>query len=129
MQKARPIASVLTREHLRFALAALVAAVALSVASPSARANLAAQAAEREFADAVEQFKQGKRALAFGKFIRMANRGDVDAARIALFMHTYGPTLWGAHWEAGRIKPRADVLPKLARVLGVTVGELFGEAA
>ena len=34
-----------------------------------------------------------------------------------------------AHWEAGRNKPRADVMPKLARVLGVTVGELFGEVA
>jgi putative transcriptional regulator len=34
-----------------------------------------------------------------------------------------------AHWEAGRNKPRADVLPRLARVLGVSVGVLFGEAA
>jgi hypothetical protein len=103
MQKqTRSLASVFTPRQLRFALAALVAAVAVAIVSPAARANPAAKATEREFAEAVEQFKQGKRSLAFGKFIRLANRGDVDAARIALFMHGYGPTLWGAHWEADR---------------------------
>lgn len=80
----------------------VVAAMAVTVASPAARANPAAKAMEREFGEAVEQFKAGKRSLAFGKFIRLANRGDVDAARIALFMHAYGATLWGAHWEADR---------------------------
>ena len=30
-----------------------------------------------------------------------------------------------ARWENGEAKPRADVLPKLARVLGCTIDELF----
>ncbi|HEX7890525.1 MAG TPA: hypothetical protein VF522_14280 [Ramlibacter sp.] len=101
-QQVRSLASAFSLHRLRIALAALMAAVTVSIVSPPAHANPAAKATEREFAEAVEQFKQGKRSLAFGKFIRLANRGDVDAARIALFMHGYGPTLWGAHWEADR---------------------------
>jgi transcriptional regulator with XRE-family HTH domain len=34
-----------------------------------------------------------------------------------------------AHWEAGRNDPRGELLPSLASALGVTVGELFNEAA
>lgn len=87
------------RQSLRLALAAVVAAAAFGLASP-AHAN-ASQIADREFADAIQQFKQGRRSHAFGMLIALANRGDIDAARIALFMHSYGPTLWGTHWEAG----------------------------
>jgi len=57
---------------------------------------------EREFSEAVQQFKAGRRAEAFGRFIALANRGDVDSARIALHLHTYGSVLYGAQWEAGR---------------------------
>jgi len=86
-------------QRLRLALAAFVAAATFGLAAP-AQAN-ASRIADREFAEAVQQFKQGRRSHAFGMFIALANRGDIDAARIALFMHSYGPTLWGAHWEAG----------------------------
>lgn len=99
-QQVRILAHAFTPRQLRFTLAALVAAVAFALAAP-AHAN-AAKAAEREFADAVQQFKEGRRAHAFGMFIALANRGDVDAARIALFMHQFGPTLYGTHWEASR---------------------------
>lgn len=101
-QEVRILVKAFEPRHLRYALAVLVAAVGLATASPAAHANPAAKAMEREFSEAVDQFKQGRRSLAFGKFIRLANRGDVDAARIALFMHAYGATLWGAHWEADR---------------------------
>lgn len=30
-------------------------------------------------------------------------------------------------WEKGDIKPRADMLPKLARVLGCSIDDLFGD--
>ena len=30
-------------------------------------------------------------------------------------------------WESGEAKPRADMLPKLAHVLGCTIDELFRE--
>lgn len=32
-----------------------------------------------------------------------------------------------AMWETGGTKPRADMLPKLARVFGCTIDELFRE--
>ena len=77
--------------------AGMVAALGLSLP-----ALASSSLAEREFDDAVKTFTDGRRSEAFGRFIALANRGDVDAARIALFMHTYGPLLWGSHWEAGR---------------------------
>lgn len=94
------LARSLAPQPLRCALGCLLVGVALSLPAP-ARANPAKAAADREFAAAVDQFKEGRRAHAFGMFIALANRGDVDAARIALFMHTYGPLLYGVHWDAG----------------------------
>ncbi|RYF18114.1 MAG: hypothetical protein EOO30_04755 [Comamonadaceae bacterium] len=88
-------------QHLRAAALAAAAAVTIAFAGP-AIANPAQAAADRQFAQAVQFHKEGRHAPAFGLFIDLANRGDVDAARIALFMHQYGPMLYGKHWEAGR---------------------------
>lgn len=55
---------------------------------------------DREFLVAVKHFQAGRTSEAFGRFTDLANRGDVDAARIALFMHGYGPILFGKHWDA-----------------------------
>jgi hypothetical protein len=55
---------------------------------------------EREYSQAVHQFKAGRRSEAFGRFIALANRGDVDAARIALHLYTYGAELYGTQWDA-----------------------------
>lgn len=30
-------------------------------------------------------------------------------------------------WETGKSQPRADMLPKLARVLGCSIDDLFGD--
>lgn len=32
-----------------------------------------------------------------------------------------------AKWETGKAAPRADMLPRIAKLLGCTVGDLFGE--
>ena len=32
-----------------------------------------------------------------------------------------------AKWETGESRPRADKLPELARILGCSIDELFGE--
>lgn len=61
----------------------------------------AASPVEREYETAVKSFRSGRLAEAFGQFIDLANRGDVDSARIALFMHSYGAVLYGKQWEAG----------------------------
>lgn len=34
-----------------------------------------------------------------------------------------------AMWEAGESSPRADKLPELARILGCTIDELYGQPA
>lgn len=33
------------------------------------------------------------------------------------------------NWEAGTTSPRSKLLPKVAEALGVTIAELYGEAA
>lgn len=77
-------------------LAGLVATLLLATSLPCA----AVAPVEREYAEAVKSFRTGRTAEAFGRFIDLANRGDVDAARIALFLHAYGAVLFDKHWEA-----------------------------
>ena len=85
-----------SRTGKRSELAALLAAALLMFSLPSG----AASPVEREYDAAVKSFGTGRLAEAFGQFIALANRGDVDSARIALFMHTYGQPLYGKQWEA-----------------------------
>jgi hypothetical protein len=77
--------------------AAAIAAMLMMFSMPSGAAN----PAEREYDEAVRTFRAGRMSHAFGKFIDLANRGDVDSARIALFLHSYGPVLFGKQWDAG----------------------------
>jgi hypothetical protein len=83
---------------IRAALAAVAVAMAMAAVPAAAGSKLT----DREYAEAVSAFKSGRQSEAFGRFIALANRGDVDAARIALFMHSFGPVLYGTHWEAGQ---------------------------
>ena len=50
--------------------------------------------------EAVVQYHNGRWAEAYGRFMALANDGDADAARTALFMLRYGPQLYNAHWDA-----------------------------
>ena len=77
--------------------AAALAATLMVFALPAGAAN----PVEREYEDAVRSFRTGRLAEAFGQFMALANRGDVDSARVALFMHSYGPVLYGKQWDAG----------------------------
>jgi len=77
--------------------AAVLAATLMLIALPAGAAN----PVEREYEDAVRSFRVGRLSEAFGQFMELANRGDVDAARVALFMHSYGPVLYGKQWDAG----------------------------
>lgn len=72
-----------------------VAAFCLSaVALPAA-----ARESRNEYQDAIRQYKDGRLAEAFGRFVALANKGDADAARIAIFMHRFGPPLYGRYWD------------------------------
>lgn len=83
--------------RVRRTFAGFVTMLLLAVSLPSG----AASPVEREYADAVKSFRTGRLSEAFGQFMAIANRGDVDAARVALFMHMYGPVLYGKQWDAG----------------------------
>ena len=52
------------------------------------------------FADAAESLRTGRYAEAYGRFVALADNGDIDAARIALVMHRYGPAVFGSAWDA-----------------------------
>ncbi len=84
---------------MHFPALAAVAAVALSLAS-GAMAQSKAPPADPVFQYAIDQYRQGRLAAAYGRFVELANRGDADAARISLFMHHYGPMLYGKYWDA-----------------------------
>jgi hypothetical protein len=77
------------------------AAFAMVLGAAAIGPAAASRVADAEYDAAVQAFRAGRTSDAFGRFIELANRGDVDAARIALFMHAYGPVLYGKYWEAG----------------------------
>ncbi|MEI8159063.1 MAG: hypothetical protein WCH60_19570 [Burkholderiales bacterium] len=52
------------------------------------------------FSQAMGYYELGKWPAAYGKFAVLADHGDADAARIALFMHRFGPRLYGSAWDA-----------------------------
>lgn len=83
--------------RVRRTFAGFVTMLLLALSLPSG----AASPVEREYAEAVKTFRNGRLSEAFGQFMAIANRGDVDAARVALFMHMYGPALYGKQWDAG----------------------------
>jgi hypothetical protein len=60
----------------------------------------AAHASSQEFEEALRQYRAGRLSDAFGRFSALANKGDADAAHIALFMNKYGPQLYGSYWDA-----------------------------
>ncbi len=71
-----------------------------ALSAPCASARPAGPNNDPAFQQAVAQYREGRLAAAYGRFVRLANQGDPDAARIALFMHRYGPVLFGNYWDA-----------------------------
>jgi hypothetical protein len=49
-------------------------------------------------------YKMGKWTQAFERFAALANRNHVDAARIAILMLRFGPSLYGDSWSATPIQ-------------------------
>ncbi len=76
---------------LRGAVAALLtSAAAFATAAPAAQLH----------ALAVDAFRAGRFPEAYGRFVRLADQGDAEAARLALWMYRRGPTLFGREWDA-----------------------------
>ncbi|MDB5803603.1 MAG: hypothetical protein JWN73_925 [Betaproteobacteria bacterium] len=66
-----------------------------------------------QFAQALRELKEGRATAAYGDFMRLADRGDAESARIALIMLRHGPEMHGAGWGASQ--PQIDRWMKLAR--------------
>jgi hypothetical protein len=64
----------------------------LPAACPAARQHPLA------WREAVGDYREGRRTVAYQRFAALANRGDTDAARVVFFMHAHGPSLHGSYW-------------------------------
>lgn len=64
------------------------------------------------FKQAMEQHKLGNWSHAYGRFSALADGGDAEAARIALFMLRHGSDMYGLEWGASQ--PQIDQWTKLA---------------
>ena len=51
---------------------------------------------------AMDQFRAGRLSLAYSGFVRLADRDDPEAARIALIMLRHGKAMFGIEWGASQ---------------------------
>ncbi|MCE9660071.1 MAG: hypothetical protein K8R60_16030 [Burkholderiales bacterium] len=91
-------------EAARAALVALLAGL-FAVFVPAAMAQsqtvqVSPLAPATSFAEASQLFRAGRHAAAYGRFARLANEGNREAAGIALVMHRHGVALFGSNWDA-----------------------------
>ena len=56
-------------------------------------------AAEQDFDGALQSYRSGRMADAYGRMLALGLQGDPDAARVALFMGENATTVYGAQWE------------------------------
>ncbi len=88
---------------MRTLVACCLFAVAALVATPACAqdaAEFGAAAQIEMYQDAVAAFREHRFSAAYGRFMRLADVGHEAAAEMALMMYRYGPTLFGAEWEA-----------------------------
>lgn len=71
----------------------------LALLGGACMAPAAASRGDRDFDAAVGSYRAGRYSEAFGRLLALAFTGDADASRIVLFMHQYGPQLYGAYWD------------------------------
>jgi hypothetical protein len=74
----------------------------------------AAAAPDAGYSQAVQQYRNGRWSAAYGRFMVLANDGNVEAARIALFMHQHGRLLYASDWDAS--EEELDLWSKMAGV-------------
>jgi hypothetical protein len=73
-----------------------------------------AAAQDPMFTDAVRSYRAGQWSAAYGQFRYLANSGNTEAARIALFMYGHGRLLYGSQWDASE-----DDLALWSRLAGI----------
>jgi hypothetical protein len=78
--------------------AALLTPLAVSAAGTVATTLSASQ--QETYAIAVESFRDQRYSAAYGRFMRLADKGHVQSAQMALVMYRNGKTLFGRDWDA-----------------------------
>jgi len=66
-----------------------------------------------EFEQALEDYRSGHTTAAYGRFMRLADAGDAESARIALMLLRHGPEMHGTAWGASQ--PQIDHWMALAQ--------------
>jgi hypothetical protein len=88
-----------------------------------ATTGLAAGTGDAQFDEALALYRQARWAGAFGRFCALADRGNADAADLALLMVRLGPQMHGSAWTASQ--PQIDrwlALTAKARPISVSAG-------
>ena len=67
---------------------------------------------EAGFSEAARHHQLKRWSEAYDHFVRLANQGEANAARVALFMHQHGTQLYGSEWAAS--EHEVQVWTKLA---------------
>ncbi len=73
---------------------------ATTLVANSAHAQDTQSDAKEAFAEALDAYQQGNWTAAYRRLTALADRNHGDAARIALYMHRFGPNLYGGKREA-----------------------------
>ena len=73
-------------------------ACALALTLGAAQANAAESGTELAYAQSL--YQQQKWAGAYGRFAKLADHGNAEAACIALFMVSHGPSIYKHAWSA-----------------------------
>jgi hypothetical protein len=81
------------------AIPSKLSALALALPLVLACVAMPAHAGEQDFDGALQSYRSGRMADAYGRFLALGLKGDPDAARIALFLGENGELLHGAQWE------------------------------
>ena len=50
--------------------------------------------------EALQLYREGRYSAAYGRFLKLADAGHADAARIAMMMLRHGRDLYGTEWSA-----------------------------
>jgi hypothetical protein len=77
-----------------------LAAATPYLADPSPTVRAAAVEDTARFADAMQLYRDGRWSAAYGRFLVLADRGNIDAARIALLMLRHGREMYDTDWTA-----------------------------
>jgi hypothetical protein len=94
--------STMTRIHHLPAALTLVAALAAALTASNAAMAQSVTGADARvaFEAALQEYRAGHHAGAYGRFAQLADRGHVESARIAGTLYRHGIALHGADWFA-----------------------------